>query len=154
MTRFFAAATLAAAAMVTLTAATQQQQPRFRYLGRAGNVGVVLSTEATGPQTARRMQTVIAARTASLPGGSDNAEVGIIIDCTKNTAALAGLVTYLGTTEKLRMPDATAEATPINPGSNNELLYAFACNGKAYSPAIWIEGSARARAFAMTEARK
>lgn len=153
MTRFLAATTIAVTAIVTLTAATQPQQPRFRYLGRAGNVGVVMATEATGPNTARRMQAVAAAPTP-LPGGSDNVEVGIIIDCTRNTAAVAGLVTYLGTTEKVRLPDATTDPTPINPGSNNELLYAFACNGKAYSPAIWIDGAAKARAWALSEVVK
>lgn len=143
-------ATVAALAVVTLTAATQQQQ-RYRYLGHTGK-GVVMATEATGPQNARKLQTIVATATATLPGEADNAEIGIIIDCVANTAAINGLVTYLGTEEKIRT-DAGTEQTPITADSPNEMFAAMACGKPIAGTPVWLDGSAKARAYALTEAK-
>lgn len=155
MKHFLKAATMAALAVATLTAASQPQQDRYRYLGRI-KLGVLLATEATGPQNARRIKTVIGSPGAALPGGADNAEVGLVIDCQAKTAAVHGIVTYLGDVEKLRMPDTSSQSAPIAPGSSNELAYAQACGGTASLPipAVWIDGAAKARAYARAEALK
>ena len=144
-------ATIAALAVVTLTAAAQQQQ-RYRYLGHTGQ-GVVMATEATGPQNARKLQSIVATPTAALPGEADNAEVGIIIDCVANTAAINGLVTYAGTEEKIRT-DAGTEPSAINAGSPNELVAAMACGKPIAGTPVWLDGSAKARAYALAEAKK
>ena len=144
-------ATIAALAVVTLTAATQQQQ-RYRYLGHTGQ-GVAMATEATGPQNARKLQTIVATASAALPGEADNAEVGLIIDCVANTAAINGLVTYLGTEEKIRTDAGTAQ-TPISAGSPNEVFAAMACGKPIAGTPLWLDGSAKARAYALAEAKK
>ena len=144
-------ATIAALAVVTLTAAAQQQQ-RYRYLGHTSQ-GVVMATEATGPQNARKLQSIVATATAALPGEADNAEVGIIVDCVANTAAINGLVTYLGTEEKIRT-DAGTDPAPINAGSPNELVAALACGKPIAGTPVWLDGSAKARAYALAEAKK
>ena len=144
-------ATIAALAVVTLTAATQQQQ-RYRYLGHTSQ-GVVMATEATGPQNARKLQSIVATATAALPGEADNAEVGIVVDCVANTAAINGLVTYLGTEEKIRT-DAGTDPAPINAGSPNELVAAMACGKPIAGKPVWLDGSVKARAYALAEAKK
>jgi len=151
MKHFLRTAAIAALTIATLTAAADQQQ-RFRMLGHTSQ-GVVMATEATGPQNARKLQTIIAAATPALPGEADNAEVGIIIDCVANTAAINGLVTYLGNEEKIRT-DAGTEQTPINAGSPNELVAAMACGKPIPGPVVWIDGSVKARAYALAEAKQ
>jgi len=150
---FLKTATIAALAVATLTAAAEPQQERYRFLGHTDQ-GVLLSTDATGPQNARKVRTVVATATAALPGEADNAEVGLVIDCTAKTAAINGLVTYLGDVEKVRLDDATTEPTAINPGSPNELVYGMVCSGTAVTPAVYVTGVAKARAYALAEAKK
>ena len=144
-------ATIAALAVTMLTAATQQQQ-RYRYLGRVGQ-RVMMATEATGPRNARALHSIVATATPTLAGGADNAEIGFVVDCVANTAAIDGAVTYLGTEEKTRT-DHRSDPAAINAGSPNELVAAMACGKPIAGTPVWLDGSAKARAYALAEAKK
>ena len=120
-------------------------------MGKA-NGAAVMATEATGAQTARRLDVIVATPGPQLPGGADNAELGMVIDCQAHTAAINGVATFLGDAEQNRMDEATTEPQVIAGGSPNELVYTAACNA-APAGTAWIAGRAKARAYALTQVK-
>ncbi|MCW3848679.1 hypothetical protein OF829_15695 [Sphingomonas sp. LB-2] len=140
----------AAALIVTLTGAAQQDGTRYRLLGKV-NGAAVMATEATGPQNARRLDVVVATPGPSLPGGADNAEFGMIVDCAAHTAAIDGAATFLGDNEQNRVA-AKTQPQAINAGSTNELIYTAACSATPANPS-WVTGHAKARAFARSQTK-
>jgi hypothetical protein len=143
----------AALALIPTEADAQEHAPdlRFRYLGRVQDFAV-MATEATGPQTERKLTIVLASRTASGPGGIDNLVWRMRIDCTVPRFGIYDSYAYLGAEQRRELHDADGSwaSVGINMDSANGALVRFACTGEAIEKeARWLKGDAAARAFAL-----
>lgn len=142
---------LAAALLVPLAGASAQQQgERYRYLGRIGSFAV-MTTEATGPKIDRRLTAIAADSTGGGPRGADNGVLEMTIDCTANRVDARRATLYRGD-EQLYSGAEGGEPIAPEPESPNGLLFRFACNGEVpEGEAIWIEGEAAARHYALAQ---
>jgi len=142
-----------AAALVLMLTAAQDSAQRFRYIGEADQFAV-LSSEATGPRSARMSIVVIAAGQQAGPGGSDTFVISMRSDCDGNSVQMMSATAYAGT-EKLNISPGAAEAHPPEPDTPYAPAFAYACTGKAPDgPAVWIDGADAARAYALKRARE